>query len=199
MIQVDKKFELSPSRLEDLISRSTRLREVSIMDVYYDNPQYSLTLNDQWLRERDSRFQLKIPTKFNNGTEGFVNSYIRLGEDEIKQRFGLRDESMIKNFLTKNGYAPFCVCRTSRRTYVKNGFTIGIDLAVFEESFRYSVCEIELVVNSIDLVPQAEEKIIQFANSHELELKEVRSKVVEYLKHKRPPHFKTLLEAGVVT
>lgn len=57
------KFEVTPEIEHNIISRCDKScsKQMSIMDVYYDTEDLSLTSNNLWLRKRNDTFELKFP------------------------------------------------------------------------------------------------------------------------------------------
>ena len=61
MIEVEKKFILTTEQEKSLIEGADFLGEKKFTDIYYDDEDFSLTKKDLWLRNREGRFELKIP------------------------------------------------------------------------------------------------------------------------------------------
>lgn len=63
-IEVEKKYILEPHHYEALCDKATKIiAKQELRDIYYDNGNYELTLNDWWLRKRNGAWELKIPIK----------------------------------------------------------------------------------------------------------------------------------------
>lgn len=108
MIEVEKKFILSDEDINRLIKGAKFLGGKAFTDIYYDTNDFSLTINDQWLRSRDGRFELKIP--LHRGAKGLVDQYDEMGnEQEIKKILNLTSADELAVALGKNGYAPYRV------------------------------------------------------------------------------------------
>ena len=67
-----------------------------------------------------------------------------------------------------------------------------------EQDFCYQVAEVELLVENKTETFRASEEIENFAKKNKLKTENIRGKVAEYLFRKRPKHFATLVEAGIV-
>jgi len=196
MIEVEKKFILTSEDEARLIKNAAFLNEKSFTDIYYDTDDFFLTSKGQWLRSRDGKFELKIPLA--QGAEHFINVFEEIvHEDVIRTKLNVRKESNMLDDLTKVGYTPFCTCRTTRRTYRKDTFTLDLDRVDFQD-FIYIIAEIELMVHEKSEVKNATEKIITFAKGHALTVGPVRGKVIEYLWRMRVNHYQALVRAGVV-
>lgn len=196
MIEVEKKFILTPEQEKSIIKDAEFLGEKQFTDIYYDDADFSLTTKDIWLRERDGRHELKLP--MNESLENRVSDQYREldAEDDILAHFGARGIS-IKDFLTKKGYLPFCTITTTRRKYKKEGFVVDLDIT----DFGYTLAEIEYMVSDESEIKEATNTIIKFAEKHGVASGSailVRGKVVEYLKLKNPTHFQALIDAKVI-
>jgi len=192
MIEIEKKFKLTSKELEQLIAEGTRLGEKQITDTYYDNATYDLTRGDMWLRERNGRFELKLPL---GGKNGNVQTYHELEDDDsIRKALNLSFDQPFAETLEAAGYSPFCTCKTTRTKYKIGEFGLDVDIADFGD-FTYELAEIELMAESKEDVPEAEAKILEFAKSHGLSTGEIRGKILEYLARKNPEHFDALKKA----
>jgi len=66
MIEVEKKFLLNTKQISKLVELASFIREVTFTDTYFDTKKYDFTLQDQWLRLRNDKYQLKVPLSLNN-------------------------------------------------------------------------------------------------------------------------------------
>lgn len=187
MIEVEKKFTLSRENLEKLIAGADFVHEKTIHDQYFDNSKYELGLKDHWLRNRDGRWELKIP----------VEGQYQEIEDELEIIKYLKWDTSkgLEDLLAEHGYGIFVDVKTKRKEYKKAGFTIDIDSA----DFGYEIAEIELMVGSPDEVAGAMQRILDFAASLGIVQGVVRGKLSEYLKRFSPEHHQILLKAGVLS
>lgn len=196
MIEVEKKFLLSKRDMKRLTTGAHFVRERIFTDTYYDSPDLLLGRKDWWLRSREGTFELKIP--LHDGPDRLADQYEEMdNESTIRKALELPQNGSLRGDIAKKGYIPFCVCTTTRQTYRKDGFTIDLD-AVEYGDFTYAIGEIELMVKNETQAQHATQKIIVFARQHDLPIALVRGKVVEYLKKKRPEHYHTLIQAGVL-
>ena len=196
MIEIEKKFILNTEDEARLIRDAESLGERVLTDIYYDTDSCSLTSKDIWLRERNGKFEIKLPLQ--SGAERLVDQYNELEDEvEIREALGLAPHKRFAEDLKVAEYTPFCICKTTRRTYKKEAFTIDIDLVDFQ-SFRYRLAEIELLVTDRSEIEQATRMILSFANEYKLTIGPVRGKVIEYLKRMRPEHYQTLVDVGTV-
>lgn len=196
MIEVEKKFILTEQDKERLTKDAQFINERVFTDVYYDTNDFSLTSQDIWLRSREGRFELKVP--LHQSTERMVDQYDELEDErQIREALNLPGKEYFTDDLSKNGYAPFCICRTTRKKYKKDLFIIDLDVVDFQD-FIYSIGEIELMVNEKIEIEGAIAKIMLFAREQKLTIAPVRGKVIEYLKRTKPDHYNALVLSGVV-
>lgn len=196
MIEVEKKFILSDKEKARLIKNAQFLNWRVFTDIYYDRENFSLTLKDKWLRSREGAFELKLPLQ--SGTERLADQYEELDDEQkIREALNLSHAESLAADLTTAGYRPICVCKTTRRKYSKEPFTIDVDIVDFQD-FTYTLCEIELMVPDKSETESAIQKILNFAKIHRLAITPVRGKVIEYLKRERPNHYHVLVQAGIV-
>lgn len=196
MIEVEKKFILNEQDKERLTKDAQFLNERVFTDIYYDTEIFSLTSKDKWLRSREGRFELKLP--LHGGTDRLADRYDELeDEQKIREALNLPSNGNLADNLVKNGYSPFCTCKTTRRKYKKEPFIIDLDIVDFQ-NFTYNIGEIELMVNDKSEIEGAIEKIMNFAKEQNLTIAPVRGKVIEYLKRVKPNHYQALVQAKVV-
>ena len=196
MIEVEQKFILSEKDMERLTAGADFLGEKTFTDIYYDSGEFALTKNDMWLRKRGDQFELKIPMHLEGNKTGQQYQEIE-GEEKIREIFAIAPIVSFEKDIAAFSYAPFCQCMTTRRKFKRDGFIIDLDVVEYED-FGYNIGEIELMVEEKTEIPAAIEKIEIFAKENDLKIAPVRGKVIEYLKRKKPDHYKALVEAGVV-
>lgn len=211
MIEVEKKFNLSEEEISHLVDGADFLNERVFTDIYYDTKDYILTKQNKWLRSRDGKFELKVPTvlKYGSNIDQFdeINNVEKIKEvlsfDELDKEKNIREnillsqESNLTDDLLMAGYKPFCVCKTTRRKYQKDKFIIDLDIVDYTE-FTYNIGEIELMVKDESEIEDAVGKIMAFAKKNNLKIAPVRGKVIEYLKRFKPKHFDALVKSSVV-
>src|SRR3989344_3797540 len=61
MIEVEKNFDLKPGDKERLIQDAKLIAEKTFTDIYYDTADFRLTTKDYWLRQREGKWELKVP------------------------------------------------------------------------------------------------------------------------------------------
>lgn len=194
MIEVEKKFVANEENIQRLTTNAVFLGEKVFTDIYYDTEDFNLTRQDKWLRSRENKFELKLPTYVGNR---LVDQYEEL-EDELKIKLELGlsgDVSLVD--LEKHGFLPFCICTTTRKKFKKEKFIIDIDKVDFP-NFIYYIGEIELMVSNQSEVKVAVDEILKFASDHHLDLSTTRGKVIAYLQYAKQDHFQALIAAGVV-
>ena len=195
MIEIEKKVRLDEKQLLELSKEGKLLGEKSFMDTYYDTADYKLTTQNIWLRERNSKFELKVPVKVN----GRVDSYEEIVDQQtIMQRLGVNGPLSLPCCLKEAQIFPFCTFQTSRRQFLFEGVHIDLDRADFGDGF-YTIAELEMVVEKESEAPQALEKIDSLLkrwtiNPHQ----DVPAKISIYLHQKSPHHYEALVNAGVI-
>ena len=197
MFEVEKKFKLSEEESEALLKDAEFISEKTFTDVYYDTDEYALTKNDIWLRRRGDEYELKLPMH-DPGSNKLTQQYQEIeGEQKIREIFAI---APINDFLADIkvlGYDAFCTCITTRKKFKKDEFTIDVDFVNYGD-FSYELAEIELMVEQKDQMEKAAKEIDDFATKQGLRKDYVRGKVLEYLFNKKPEHFASLVEVGVV-
>lgn len=192
MIEVEKKFLIDKSQISRLLKGAEFVNERKFTDTYWDTSNYSLTTTDFWLRSRDGRFELKVPML--GGGKRLVDQYEELDSDnQIADKLNL-PAGNLEQELRRANYKQFATITTLRKKHKKDGFIIDID----ELDFGYNIVEIELMVNEKSEIDNAIQKILAFAESHKLEVGQVRGKIVEYLRRNNLQHYKALVDAGIV-
>ncbi len=178
MIEVEKKFQPTPEQLAKLIDGAEFLREKKNTDVYYDYPDYSLIKKDVRFRNRNGNFELKIGQ--GNGVAQEIED-----PEEIKKYFGTTMD--LKEFVDKN-LVIFMEYGAKRMKYKKGNFTIDVD----EMTYGYNITEVELMVDRQEQIEEASSKILELVKSCGIEIKDIPSKRVMYLKTTKPDLYKQL-------
>ncbi len=194
MIEIEKKFIVTEEQTKRLISGAEFLGEKILRNVYYDDVNYSLTSHDLWLRKRNGKFELKIPAQTMHD-KTFISQYSELEtEEEIRNAFPLPfTGKTLDEDLKEKGFFPFVDYVNTRKKYKKDEFSLDFDDADFSD-FHYRMLEIELLVENCEDTKKAVEKILDFAQSHDLSLQKIRGKILEFLRRKRKEHYETLVE-----
>lgn len=194
MIEVEKKLKITPEQEKNLIAGAEFIKEEKLLNSCYDNPEYSLTKKDLWLRDRNGRFEMKIPIAANH-----IGQYEELENDgEIKKALDFPETADLRQELAARGYSPFYSCLTIRRKYKKEGFTIDLDSTHFNRETVYEIVEIELLVKEKEESAAAIARIKEFAAKNGIPYNKARGKIIEFLKRYRPEHYRTLVAAGVI-
>ncbi|MBI5369859.1 CYTH domain-containing protein [Candidatus Uhrbacteria bacterium] len=193
---MERKFLLTDDEIERLTADAQFFGVVVNVDTYFDTPTFDLTIKDIWLRQRGERFEIKMP--MHTKLDRIANQYDEI-EDEMKIReiLNLSTAGKMADALASSGYVPFGSLKTTRKKYRKGDFTIDLDLADFGD-WTYQIGEVELMVSDRSEIEWALQKMSDFIQKHRLEEAPVRGKIIEFLKQKRPAHYRTLVEAGVV-
>ncbi len=181
MIEVEKKFQPTEEQLKAMLEGAEFLGEVVNHDVYYDYPDYRLYKKDIMLRNRNGKYELKIRTASSTHEETEEKTEIeKYFNTENLEKFIQENFEIIMEYITK------------RLKYKKGGFTIDVDKTDFGGGKRYEMCEIELMVDSIDEVDNAREAVLRFAESYNFENKKMFGKHKEYLRVMKPEVFTEL-------
>jgi len=83
------------------------------------------------------------------------------------------------------------------KKYLKDGFTIDADEAVYDDGSHYVVSEIEKTAKNETETGKILEEIRKFALSQGIELGETKTKVEIFLERYNPSHFQALVKAGI--
>lgn len=195
MIEVEKKFDVRPGVKERLISGAQLVGCKIITDIYYDTPDYQLTRRDQWLRQRNGHWELKLPLNRERIGDRVTDQYRELDRaDEIAQALGLSTKAKLAEALAQTGRVPFCTVVTTREKYKHGDFTLDFD----ETDFGFAALEIEMLVPHPRDVPSASQRIVDFAKARGVTTALDRGKIIEYLFRQSPQHYAALVAAGVV-
>jgi adenylate cyclase class IV len=192
-IEVEKDVVITDDTLQKIESIADSKKEATIIDTYYDSTDYSLTTKDWWLRNRDNRFELKLPVK----SSGDFMNYSELETDgEIIQALDLEGTPISEEMLKKNNLAPFCTITTKRTTYNIGDIHVVHDVVDLDGN-KFIKAEIEMMIEDPEKTDIAQERINEFLSSYGITGAPKYGKVLEYLKIKNPEHFEALRKAGV--
>ncbi len=199
MFEVEQSLTLTPSEQARLLEGAQFINEKTMVDVYWDTPDFRLTTKDIWLRSRDGKFELKRPP-IAHTVDRTVDQYEELeNESDVRQILQLESQGAMIDELRTHGFQPFCTCTTIRKTYHKQEFTIVIDRVTYADiSFVYNTCEVELMVADASQMKEASERIKAFVRAHDIEVRYENGKVVVYLERHRPDHYEALVDAHVI-
>ena len=195
MIEIEKNFDISVENKERLIKESQFLGKKVFTDIYYDTTDYRLTRKDRWLRQRNNKWELKIPFAQKYANERITDQYYELeNEKEIAKALEINFTESFSEAVKRSGFFPLATITTTRETYQKEDFRIDFD----EMDFGFSALEVELLVVSESEVPLAEKRILEFAKNHGLKDNKVRAKVIEYLFRNNLDHYNMLVATGII-
>lgn len=198
MIEVELKFKTESNQIAKLTKSLELINKRQFTDTYYDSNGFRLTKQDLWLRQRDNKFELKVPMQKLAAGARKSDQYDELtNEEKIRRKISLPKNGDLRADLKTAGYLPFCTLRTTRTKYRQGEFIIDLDHVDYGD-FDYDLGEVELTLNDVTKIPEATKKIRAFAKLNSLSLIPVRGKVVEYLKNRRPNHYQALLKSGVI-
>ncbi len=128
MIEIEKKVRLTEKHLLEISKKGKLLGEKTFTDIYYDTPEYKLTTQNIWLRERDAQFELKGAVKVNRR----VDSYEEIVDDrEILDRLQIDCNKTLHVCLKQSHIIHFCTFRTFRRQFLFDGIHVDLDRADF--------------------------------------------------------------------
>lgn len=196
MIEVEKKFRVTPAELKQLLDGAEFVCEKENIDIFFDLPDYSLSKKWSWLRDRNGRMELKVATHMPIDGELCETFTEYETEEEIRAALSLPTSQLsLRDQITSLGYQPFAALCTERTTYKNGKFIIDVDHTTAPD-FEYDVVEIEQMVVREDHIPQATEEIITFAQKHGLTIGHVKGKLLEFIEQKNPAQFQVLIETG---
>lgn len=193
MIEVEQKFVVDDATLSPVLQAASFIGERRFTDTYFDDPCYSLTTKDIWLRARDGKWELKLPLR--NAAQQSDDQYDELtDEDMIREKISLPKNNSLSEDLAAACFAPFCTITTVRKKYSLPPFVIDVDTL---DSGR-KIGEVELMVNTEAEIPKAVSRIKRFFEQHKIPLAPVRGKAIEYIQMHNPAHYAALRQAGVL-
>jgi adenylate cyclase class IV len=196
MIEIEKNFDLRHGDKEKIISEAKFLGSREIKDVYYDSSDFVLTCRDYWLRERNGKWELKVPIVDVKTDDYAIDRYTELESDEeiIIRELKLDKNKKIKDSLNALNIFPFSTIVTKRETYQKGEYHLDFD----EMDFGFVTFELEIMVKDKKDIPSAEKKIANFVKRFGIDPTKGRGKVIEYLFRKNKKHYNALVSAGVI-
>lgn len=177
MIEVEKKFQPTEAQLQELLHGAVFIKEKTMHDVYYDFSDYRIFKAGNRLRKRDDGFELKayIPTE-----SGVRVAHEYTDDESILQN--LKVEATSLTDLVTTQMHVVCDYKTLRKEYKKGEFVIDVD----SMDFDMSVVEIEILVENENQIAEAEQKIIDLAQSIGMEIKDLPLKTGMYLQKVKP-------------
>lgn len=182
MIEVEKNFQPTDEQLAKMLADSEFVAKKMLHDVYYDFEDVRLFRGHVKFRSRNGNFEIKIKNQTGENKEAKSETEIE-DVEEIKKYFNTTKN--LQEFVDSE-MMIFCEYYNDRTEYHNGEFVIDVD----KLSYGYGMVEIELMVDSIEKVSEAEEKIINFAKKYDFEIKDVPSKGVSYFKMVKPELYK---------
>jgi len=176
MIEVEKRFQPTDEQLSKLLEGALFKKEEVLHDIYYDYPDIRLMKSQIRLRNRNGNFELKID-KGSGAAEEIED------EEKIAEYFNVKS---LKDFINEN-LIPVIESKNNRMSYDKEGFDIGLD----DMDWGFKMCEIELMVEDMSQISDAEGKIMAFAERFGL-VAMATGKRDEYLKRFKPKIYEEL-------
>ena len=183
-IEVEHKFAIT-ANTHTLLQVMGAVKEGSctFSDTYYDVKDNQLMLRNYWLRQRVKQWQLKYPSPDPNSiaenrdssSHTYTDKFIELdNHDEIMKQLStvLSDfedtehaTQTLDNLVSCGKLVPVVDYSTTRVTWFLRGVegytNVCVDLD--QSCFGYSVGEVEIMVDSVEHVPDAEEKVKEIA------------------------------------
>jgi adenylate cyclase class IV len=184
-LEIERKFLFDVnSNIEEKLNKigAVLIETMSLKDEYYDNvSNHFLTLNDSWLRLRNSMWQLKYPYKSKTNDEN-TDNYLELSKDseildyiinlsksyfdEKLINYDSLNDSTMECLINKLNLTPFASINSMRKTFqIDNDIRIDLDITDFD----YRVGEIEVILDknksNKDEIEKSIEKINQIANN----------------------------------
>jgi len=197
MIEVEMRFRLPKDKRDCLLSNAIFVSKETFTDTYYELDDYSLSVQDIWLRTRNGKFMLKVPAIKSEFFDFNKNSPMYEFEDEgkIREILGIKLKSSLKADLESCGYKPLYTFVSTRCKYKKGRFSIDIDHVDYK-LFTYDICEIESMVKSSDEIQKTLQELYSFAEKHEIIVKPIDGKLIYLIKRVNPEHYKMLQKVG---
>lgn len=168
-VEVERKFvfdENTISRIKDI--GGTLLKEATFTDTYYDNNAYTLTKKECWLRKRNEIWQLKYTDDKKDRTMDLDTVHKEtINEQEILNILcdvltcRAPQGQHIEGFIGDNNLHPFAEIVTLRKTFELQG---GVHIDLDETDFGLRIGEIEMMMEGLNQVPDALDKIEETAS-----------------------------------
>lgn len=132
------------------------LETETLVDEYLDDKNYSLTLNDCWLRLRNKKFEMKVNAAFGVGPNKSPSNQMIANENEIKELLMKRYEKKLEQkrrvserqldvLIDALHITEFVTFETHRKRYQMENVIVTMDVT----NFGFQVGEIEIVSNTV--------------------------------------------------
>lgn len=219
-VEVEAKFAYSLQDVERIASVSQLLSIKQFTDHYYDCATgFPLTTSDIWLRQRNEKWELKMPLLSvqqqleSNSTSSVshykehddpaliisvLRSHRALSSQSLPLQTSVQSGQDLANALASFNVFEFCALTTTRTSYrYKDVLRIDLDVTTPSE---YRVGELELMVgDDPDEIKRALSTIEKL--SHELQITlcpTMPGKVLQFISQQRPEHWKCLERSGLL-
>jgi adenylate cyclase class IV len=181
MIEVEKKCLATPQFLDCLQHNAIHLGERVLEDIYFNFEDLKLVQNDIWLRQRNGKYELKIPMSDHIKSDVY---------EEIEDETQILKRLNIKNFDNLMNLATLI---SHRQKFHIDNFHIDIDEITSPGiDFHYNIMEVELMIESTEQYEEAQDKILKFMNGHGLKNEVMNGKIFEFFRLQRRDVFDLL-------
>jgi len=164
-IEVERKFAPSPDLADRVLALggSSLGAAISFRDTYYDTPDWSLTTRDIWLRRREDRWELKVPSAGAAKSGGETSVFAEHeGEPAVLGALGVllagRPGGAPVPPLPGGGLVPFAAFVTTRERWsLPDGTGVDSDTA----DFGHGVVEIEaMMTGSVKDLAACQDRVV---------------------------------------
>ncbi len=203
-IEVECKFRFNEDTERRIRKAGSSLGSKEFTDVYWDTNGFALTTRDMWLRERNTKWELKLPLSF-DGQEQTVDVYDELhGLEKIQAHLAqlscLENAKDGRSPMSRFGLKPFAEITTIRTSYLLpfEDIEVRVDL---DRAGGYLIGECELILAKEDAtnIIRASELLREFCAKFALDTTPpIRGKVLEFIHVNSQNHYKMLEECGLI-
>ncbi|XP_060587286.1 uncharacterized protein LOC132742814 [Ruditapes philippinarum] len=127
-----------------------------MVDEYLDDSNYSLLLNDCWLRLRNKKFEMKVNAAFGYGPNISPAVEMLTNESDIQEMLMKKFEKTLEQkrrvserqldvLIDALGFSEFVTFETIRKKFQVDGFTVTMETT----NFGFQVGEVDIVANSL--------------------------------------------------
>lgn len=219
-VEVEAKFAYSTQDVERIAAVSQLLSVKQFTDHYYDCVTgFPLTTNDIWLRQRNEKWELKMPLlsvsqQLQTPTASSVSHYKEhddpaliisilrscgaLSSQALPFQPPVQNGEDLRQALASHNVFQFCALTTTRTSYrYKDVLRIDLDVTTPSE---YRVGELELMVgDDPDEIKKALSTIETLGQDLQLTLcPTMRGKVLQFIFQQRPEHWRCLEKSGLL-
>lgn len=134
-VEIKRKFKIDDDSDSRIISKGGNLLSSEILvDQYFDDSCYKLTLNDSWFRKRNEKFELKTSCSavLSGGSVLTDEKIIIMSLQRLlsrKSKGGIT--KTLSEVVTELGLVEFATFQTKRNTYLLGDYTFILDLTDF--------------------------------------------------------------------